>query len=244
MNKYVVITGASSGIGLECAKLLYDNGYTPLLIGRSSDKLSQVSKELDNSPFLSCDLSKSDSVLELMTFYKSLKDGEVLAVINNAGAIKYNAFEETSSEEWAFHFSANVMTAINTTKAFLNDLKKTKGSIVNISSTLALKPIENTSAYSASKAAMNSLTKSMALELSNFGIRVNALCPGIVNTPIHSDSQSKIENWAESLKEAQPLGRVGEPLDIANAIKYLISKDNGWMTGSLIPLDGGIMLKG
>ena len=239
MNKYVVVTGAGSGIGLETATQLFDKGYTPLLIGRNSEKLSFASKHLANAPFLSCDLSKPDSTFKLMSFYRTLKEGLLYALVNNAGAIKYNSILDSSNEEWVFHYETNVLSALNCTKAFVDELKKTQGSIVNISSTLGLKPIENTAGYSASKAAVNSLTQSMALELSKYKITVNAICPGIVKTPIHSD---KDENWAESLKDAQPLGRVGEPKDIASAVCYLISDKNSWMTGSLIPLDGGILL--
>ena len=244
MNKYVVVTGAGSGIGLEISRELFNCGYTPLLIGRNSEKLQKASKGLDQAPYLSCDLIKSDSTLELKKFFTSLKEGKVFGVINNAGAIKYGTFEESSNEDWSFHFNANVMSAINCSKAFLENLKETEGAIVNISSTLGLKPIENTSGYSAAKAAMNSMTQSMALELSNYKIRVNAICPGIVNTPIHSESQSKSEDWHEMLKNAQPLGRVGEPDDISGIACFLISEKAKWITGSLIPVDGGILLKG
>ena len=244
MNNYVVVTGAGSGIGLEISKQLFKKKYTPLLIGRNEEKLQKASKELEQSPYLSCDLTKSNSTQELKKFFSDLEKGQLMGVVNNAGAVKYATFEEGSVEDWNFHFNANVMSAVNCSKAFLDDLKETKGSILNISSTLGLKPIENTSGYSASKAAMNSMTQSMALELSKYGIRANAICPGIVNTPIHADSKSKVDNWHEMLKDAQPLGRVGEPKDIAGLACFLISKESEWITGNLIPVDGGILLKG
>ena len=244
MNNYVVVTGAGSGIGLEISKQLLKKNYTPLLIGRNIEKLQKASKELDEAPYLSCDLSVSSSTKELNKFFSNLKKGKLSGVVNNAGAVKYSSFEDGPVEDWNFHFNANVMSAINCSKAFLNDLKETKGSIVNISSTLGIKPIENAAGYSASKAAMNSLTHSMALELSKYGVRVNAICPGIVDTPIHAENQSKVDDWHEMLKDAQPLGRVGEPKDIAGAVCFLISEESQWITGSLIPVDGGILLKG
>ena len=234
----------ASGIGLEISRELFKNDYTPLLIGRNSEKLQKTSKELNQSPYLSCDLSKKDSPLELKKFFKTLKKGKIYGVVNNAGGIKYGSFKESSNEDWIFHFNTNVMSAINCSKAFLEELKETKGSIVNISSTLGIKPIINTSGYSASKASMNSLTQCMALELASDQIRVNAVCPGIVNTPIHADSQSKVDDWHQTFSEAQPLGRVGEPEDIAGVVCFLISDKNQWMTGSLIPVDGGILLRG
>ena len=244
MNKYVVVTGAGSGIGLEISKELFKTGYIPLIIGRNAEKLKKASKELDQSPYLSCDLSKKDSTLELKKFFKALKQGKIYAVVNNAGAIKYGTFEDSSIDDWTFHYNANVVSAINCSKAFLENLKETSGSIVNISSTLGIKPIENTSGYSAAKAAMNSLTQSMALELAPNKIRVNSICPGIVNTPIHFESQSKTENWHQVFSEAQPLGRVGEPEDIAGIVCFLISDRAQWITGGIIPVDGGILLKG
>lgn len=244
MNRYVVVTGAGSGIGLEVAKDFFKLDYTPLLIGRNTEKLQKASKEFDQAPYLSCDLSKKDSTLELKKFFKTLKSGKIHGLVNNAGAIKYGSFEESSTDDWTFHYGANVISAVNCTRAFLNELKETNGSIVNISSTLGIKPIENTSGYSAAKAAMNSLTQSMALELASSGVRVNAVCPGIVNTPIHSESQSKSEDWHQMLSDAQPLGRVGEPDDISSLVCFLISDKAKWITGSLIPVDGGILLKG
>jgi NAD(P)-dependent dehydrogenase (short-subunit alcohol dehydrogenase family) len=244
MNKYVVVTGAGSGIGYEISRELLKLGFTPLLIGRDLKKLEKASKELEDSPFFSCDLTQKDSSKKLTEFYKSLEAGELFGLVNNAGAIKYSSFEDSSSEHWLYHFNINLMSAINCSKAFLEPLKETKGAIVNISSTLGIKPIENTSSYSASKAAMNNLTQSMALELAKYDIKVNAICPGIVNTPIHSESQSKSEDWHAMLKDAQPLGRVGEPKDIAGLVCFLLSKQASWITGSLIPVDGGILLKG
>ncbi len=244
MNKHVLVTGAGSGIGLEVSKKLLADGYTPLLVGRSLEKLEAASKQLKNALYLSCDLSTPLAFEEIKEFIADVSDLNLVGLVNNAGAIEYSSFEDADFKNFDFHFKTNVMSAIYCTKASLNELKKTKGSIVNISSTLGLKPIENTSGYSVSKSAMNCLTQSLALELSHYKIRVNAVCPGIVNTPIHKETQSQLENWSDTLKDAQPLGRVGEPKDVASAVNFFISESSSWATGTLLPIDGGILLNG
>jgi NAD(P)-dependent dehydrogenase (short-subunit alcohol dehydrogenase family) len=244
MNKHVLVTGAGSGIGLEVSKRLLADGYTPLLVGRNLEKLKVASKHLEDAMYLSSDLSTPSCFDDIRKFISDVTDLNLVGLVNNAGAIKYGSFEKANSSDFEFHFKTNVMSAIYCTKAVLSELKKTKGSIVNISSTLGLKPIENTSGYSVSKSAMNCLTQSLALELSSYKIRVNALCPGIVNTPIHKETQSQFEDWSGALKSAQPLGRVGEPNDVASAVSFFISDTSSWITGTLLPVDGGILLNG
>jgi len=244
MNKHVLITGAGSGIGLEVSKKLFADGYTPLLISRNVEKLKKASEKLNDCPYLSSDLSEASSYDEVQKFIADVKDLNLAGLVNNAGAIKYSCFKNSDFKDFDFHFRTNVMSAIYCTKAVFEELKKTKGSIVNISSTLGLKPIEKTTGYSASKAAMNSLTQSLAIEFSSHKIRVNAICPGIVNTPIHKETQDLFENWSDSLKGAQPLGRVGEPKDVSEVVSFLISENSRWVTGTLLPVDGGILLNG
>lgn len=241
MKNYLLITGASSGIGKELALESFRNNYTPLLIGRSLDKLRTVSSLCNDAPYASVDLQKPSSVDELKSFFNELEDGRLVGVINNAGIYKPDKLEDSTSEDWLEQYQINLLSAVHTTKAFIEDLKKSKGSILNISSTLGIRPIASTAAYSCSKAALNNLTLSQALEYANFGVRANCICPGIINTPIHKTDNR--EKWKEDLKSMQPIGRIGEPQDITGLALSLISPESTWTTGAIIPVDGGILLK-
>ncbi|MGH1468524.1 MAG: SDR family NAD(P)-dependent oxidoreductase [Bdellovibrionales bacterium] len=242
MDKYVYISGGGSGIGYEIAKLCMLKGWTPIILGRREPTLLEASKSLDNCPYLSVDLSKEESKKVLRGHFESLPKGELIGLINNAGVYTPAPFLESTTLEWTDQFQVNVLSSVYLSQEFFEELKEVKGSIVNISSTLGIRPILNTGAYSASKAAMNNLTLTMALEFAPSGVRVNAVCPGIVNTPIHGQTDETVAEWKEMLKDMQPLGRVGEPLDIAQTAIHLLEQSN-WTTGSIINIDGGILLK-
>jgi len=243
VKELVVISGGGTGIGFEIANACLKKGWTPLIIGRRNDVLESASQKLSNCPYLSADLSDSNSKLKVQEFIKSIDESSVRGVVNNAGIYKPMDFESSDSNNWLVQFNVNVISALNLSQACLPMLKQTKGSIVNISSTLGERPIPGAAAYSASKAAMNSLTLSMALELASEGVRANGICPGIVNTPIHDQNRDDVSIWKNTLKDMQPLGRVGEPADISSSVTMLLDDSSSWTTGVLINIDGGILLK-
>lgn len=246
MIKYVYISGGASGIGFKTAKLCLKKNWTPIVLGRREGKLQGASAQLNNCPYLSVDLSKESSKENLRNHFKTLPKGELIGLVNNAGIYKPSSFLNTKTEDWTNQFNVNLLSAVYLSQEFFEELKNSQGSVVNISSTLGIRPIANTGAYSASKAAMNNLTQTMALEFAPFGVRVNSICPGIVNTPIHKDSQGEgdesIMKWKESLKAVQPLDRIGEPVDISETVVHLIEKSK-WTTGTIINIDGGVLLK-
>lgn len=239
--KTVLVTGASSGIGAEIARHFDAKGYSVGLLGRNQERLTSVGATLKNPhEVFVCDLS-SDSEVDALTEKLTKWTDTLDILINNAGLIALSPFEETNHPDWARHFEANLFGAFRVTKKALPLLKKGEGrSIVNISSNLGTHPIPNTSIYSASKAAMNNWTQGLASELAPNKIRVNAICPGIVNTPIHafygkSDDESKAS--IEACHGVSPLGRMGEPTDIAQAAEYIAHAT--WVTGAILPVDGG-----
>jgi NAD(P)-dependent dehydrogenase (short-subunit alcohol dehydrogenase family) len=242
MNKYVVVSGGASGIGLEISKLCLEKNWTPVILGRNEEKLKNASKDLKDCPYLSIDLSKEDSKQKLKRYFENLNSGELLSVVNNAGVYKPLSILEADRENFIQQIEINLMSSLYTTQALYPHLKKSKASIVNISSTLGMRPIAQTGAYSASKAAMNSLTQTMALEFAEDGVRVNSICPGIVDTPIHKPSKDSMEDWKSAVDGLQPLGRVGQPKDIAETVVHLIEHSK-WTTGTLINIDGGMLLK-
>lgn len=242
MQKVAVITGAGSGIGESIALGLARENFKIILLGRNVEKLKEVSKKTENSLFLSCDLSDPKSV-QLTTQEIVKKFPDIDTLVNNAGVIQRETFLDSSEESWFDQFNINLFGAVRITRGLWPLLKKNGGSIVNIASTLGLRPIAATSAYSASKAAMVNWTQCLALEGAVEKIRVNCICPGLVDTPIHSywgkeDPESKAAR--ASFDKAQPLGRMGKPQDIADAVKYVVGAD--WMTGSVLTIDGGISL--
>lgn len=242
--KTAIITGASSGIGKSIAKTLSQKGFNLLLVARNEEKLKSLCNELPNSQYFLCDLTDKEQIQSL---FKKLEPHieNLTALVNNAGAYKQASMEKDSDSVWEFHIEANLMSAIRLTRLLWPTLKKNKAHIVNISSTLAIRPILNTVAYSAIKAAMNNWTLSLALEGAADGITANCICPGLIDTPIHGFHDSKTPedmDLKKSLQKIQPLGRIGQPEDIANTVAHLCSDEASWITGTVLNIDGGILL--
>ncbi|MBY0314452.1 MAG: SDR family oxidoreductase [Bdellovibrionales bacterium] len=243
--KEVFITGAGSGIGAATAEIFYRKGWKVYLAGRNRDKLEAVRKRLGpHAVVVVFDQSQSAHIPALKLKLEELKVN-ISALVNNAGFFSPALFAEENDGNWATHFETNLMGPVRLTRLLWPQLQSNKGCVTNVSSTLGLRPIPNTGAYSALKAALNNWTQTLALEGAVDGVRVNAICPGLVDTPIHSYHQSsKPEHVAlfQQLQKLQPLGRIGQPDDIAQAIYFTCSEEASWMTGALVPVDGGVIL--
>lgn len=246
-SKLAIITGASSGIGHAIAQALHPLDYHLVLLGRNTERLKAVASTLSGSEYYQCDLDDIDQVTKISgSLANNFKDKNFnkVVLINNAGIVSRMPFQDNSLEEWHKQFQINLFSPAILTQGLLPFLKEQKQSrIINISSTLALRPIENTSIYSASKAALNSMTQALALELAPFRIPVNAICPGIVETPIHAFYKTEDSALREQLNAVQPMGRIGQPEDIAKTVAFYAENASEWITGTLIPVDGGILLK-
>lgn len=243
----VVVTGASQGIGAQIARDLDLAGHQVMLCGRNASNMKKRAQELLNPSFTQvCDFMNPHSIQELAAQVEEIcqKNKLVLkALVHNAGVFIPAAFEESTPEDWARQFQVNFFAPLQLTKELAPLIKSSSSVIVNISSTLGKKPIPNTALYSASKAAMNSWSQSLALEWAKDGVRVAGICPGIVDTPIHSFfSEPETHSSRIQAHKAQPLGRMGKPEDISNLVQYLISDQASWVTGSLWDVDGGISL--
>ncbi|MFZ4405047.1 MAG: SDR family NAD(P)-dependent oxidoreductase [Pseudobdellovibrionaceae bacterium] len=246
--KSALVTGASSGIGKATSLELSRQGYFIYLMGRDRDRLEAVAAECRyGASILSCDLHQPASVEARLDEIVNHKINTLEILVNNAGVFKNHTTETGSDEIWIEQFQVNLLSAVRIVRRLLPYFKEHKqGSIVNVSSTLGLKPTENTGAYSAIKAAMVNWTQSLALEGGRFNIRVNCVCPGLVDTPIHSfhslptAEKSKV---LDNLKNVQPLGRVGQPEEVAKAIAFLATPQSSWTTGAVLSVDGGINIK-
>ncbi len=247
-GKFAVITGGGTGIGLATARMLGEEGARICIIGRREDVLDEAVNSMREQGMdvmhFKLDVSNSSLTKQLFGILRS-KVEKVDILINNAGIYKGANIAEMDEKDWDDTFDINVKGIYLITKSLLPLMEKHGAAVVNISSTLAFQVVPGASAYSASKAAVVSLTKSMALELADKGIRVNCVCPGIVDTPIQDPVLGTGDMRGKKIEEIGrtfPLGRVGKSEDIAAAVLYLSSESASWITGSVLTVDGGISL--
>lgn len=242
-----VVTGAGSGIGLAIAQEIISQGHHVLGLGRDLTKLEKAAREMGSFTPIATDLSsasQADKALEsIRNQLKELKL-PLLGLVNNAGVVDRLPFIESADQIWERQFQNNLMSAVRLTRGLYPLLKAAPlSSVLNVSSNLGVRPIVNTSAYSAIKAAMVNWTHSLALEWAADKIRVNCICPGLVDTPIHSfhslpaDHETKLQGHS-----IVPLGRMGLAPDISKAAWFLLSENSSWTTGAVLNVDGGLSL--
>jgi len=248
MKKAAIITGASSGIGAATAIEFSNKGYFVFLAARNEEKLLDTAMQCKSgSSILKLDLTSETSVNKYSKHIFERADVDTEILVNCAGIFQTESVVAADLTVLRKQFETNFFGTIFWTQKMLPYfIRKKTGSIVNVSSTLGLKTTPMTAAYSASKAALNSWTTNLALELGEHNIRANAICPGIVDTPIHefhSMENSKKESVVKNLNSLQPLGRIGKAEEIAKLIYFIASNQSSWTTGALIPIDGGINIK-
>jgi NAD(P)-dependent dehydrogenase (short-subunit alcohol dehydrogenase family) len=244
----VFITGASSGIGRACAVKYSSEGHFVYILGRNKEELLKTQRMLKgSSQLLVCDLSRESEIDKMFSELDFLLNPPLEVLVNNAAIFKTGSFVEAKNlDSWQEQMNVNYFSVLYLTKKFIPIfISQKNGAIINISSTLSFKPSLGCSGYGASKAALDYWAQALALELAPYRIRVNCVNPGIVETPIHSfyhlDDEEKVKA-IEKLNPLQPLGRIGRPEEIAEAVYFLSSKKSAWTTGSLWSVDGGIHL--
>jgi NAD(P)-dependent dehydrogenase (short-subunit alcohol dehydrogenase family) len=221
-GKHVVVTGAASGLGLAIAEAVQAEGASVTAIDR-------IQSPFENSRI--CDISDEDQVQRALSNL-----GRIHAVVNSAGIARRAKVDETDMTDYDAVMAVNVRGAFLVSKYALPHLRSYGGSILHLSSGVATTGTRNRAAYSASKGAIVSLTRNMALDYAPDRVRVNCLCPGFVNTPLLANLPP--ERRAK-LVALHPLGRMGEPEDIAHMALFLISDQASWITGQAIAVDGG-----
>ncbi len=241
-GKVAIVTGSTSGIGAASVKLFAENGASVIITGRSEDRGVELESEVNSAggiaKFIKCDMSNEDEIKALIEKTVSIF-GRINILFNNAGVfLPSMEIERMPFEDWKETFDVNVNGYFLILKYAKPYLLASKGVVLNNGSIAGMQTYASgrSYAYSASKAAVIQFSNMMAKNYAEEGIRVNCICPGIILTPILHGRDPKI--YAERI----PMGRVGTPEDVAKAALFLVSDESAYLTGVVLPVDGGASL--
>jgi NAD(P)-dependent dehydrogenase (short-subunit alcohol dehydrogenase family) len=246
-GKVALITGGGTGIGRAIAVAFAREGASVAVAARRVEKLKEVAgaieKEGGQAIALECDVTRAKDA-ERAVRETAVKFGKLDVLVNNAGTLSVSTVENITEEDWDRVMTVNLKGPFLLSRAALKEFRKAGGgAIVNIGSVLGLVAMQNRAAYCASKGGVTLLTKAMALDHAHENVRVNCICPSIVETELvkglFDDSpQGKVLRKAR--EGTIPLGRFGKPIDVAELAVFLASEESSWITGAAIPLDGGL----
>lgn len=243
-GKVAVVTGASKGIGASIARHLADEGAAVVVNYASSkagaDKVvADITKAGGKAIAVQADVSKPDDIRRL--FAETQRHFDKLDVlVNNAGVYEFAPISEVTAEHFHKQFDLNVLGLLLATQEAVKYFGSAGGAIVNVSSIVADLAPPNTSVYSATKAAVNAITRSLAQELGARKIRVNAVNPGMIETEGTHSAGITDSDFRKETEAQTPLGRIGQPQDIAPAVVFLASDDSSWVTGETLYISGGL----
>jgi NAD(P)-dependent dehydrogenase (short-subunit alcohol dehydrogenase family) len=246
-GKVALITGGGTGIGRAIAMAFAREGASVCVAGRRLEKLREVISEIQKHGgaglAMECDVTKTNEV-ERAVKGTVERFGRLNVLVNNAGAVHVSTVEGISEEDWDRLMRVNVKGPFLASRAVLPEFRKCGGgAIVNIGSVLGLFAVKDRAAYCASKGGVTMLTKAMALDHAHENVRVNCICPSIVETELVRgvfDESERGQAWLKARIATIPLGRIGQPGDVAELAVFLASEEASWLTGAAIPLDGGI----
>jgi NAD(P)-dependent dehydrogenase (short-subunit alcohol dehydrogenase family) len=239
-KKIAIVTGGSSGIGFAIARKFSQQGIHTIIVGRDVQKLNEAVALLgSNGEAIAFDITNLNGIPELVNRIIQ-QHGQVDILVNNAGInMKKSALEVTDQE-----FQQILLTNLTSVFALTREVAKSmvakkSGSIINISSMAAQYGLPGVAAYAASKTAIEGMTRTLAVELSPQGVRVNCIAPGFIATKMSATALNSDPERKQKVLSRTPMGRLGDPDDVANAAYFLASDDSTFITGTVVPVDGG-----
>lgn len=240
-SQVALVTGGSRGIGKAIAHALADAGASVAVVARNGDLATAVAAELQGGPHggFSCDVADSEAVKSTVSLVEQQLGG-IGILVNNAGITRDNILLRLSEEDWDQVIQVNLKGTFNTIKAVTRGMiKRREGVIINISSVVGIMGNSGQTNYAASKAGMIGLSKSVARELSSRNIRCNVVAPGFIVTDMTAELN---KTQVEELQGRIPLGRLGDPADIASLVRFLAGPEARYITGQVIAVDGGMAM--
>jgi len=240
----VLVTGASSGIGAAIAIAFADAGWEVMAAGRDEGRLEEVADVSDSISTWAGELVDSEDCDELVA--DTIDEfGSLDCLVNAAGVLLRGNSEETTDDDWRDTLAINLDVPFFLSRAALPHLIKSEGSIVNIASVWGMEGGDRAVAYCASKGGLVLMTRAMAKDHASDGLRVNAVCPGDVDTPMLANEAEpqgrKVDEFLADVAEHSPNGRIATPEDVAGLVLFLAGDAASHMTGTVIPIDGGLM---
>ena len=245
MERAAIVTGASSGIGLATSRRLARDGFHVLAVGRDATALADVCREIETAggraEAFVADVTAADAPAAIVARAVGAFGG-IDALVNAAGIIASGSVMDTTDAGWDAMMDLNVRAPFRLIREAAAALAERTGAVVNVSSVAGLRSFPGLASYSVSKAAVDQLTRVAALDFAPMGVRVNAVDPGVVVTNLHRRGGMDPEKYASFLersKATHPLGRPGQPDEVADLIAFLVSPSAAWITGDTIAIDGG-----
>lgn len=238
-TKTAIVTGGNSGLGFATAKKLCDNGIKTFIIGRSKDKTEEACSEIGpNAIPVIFDLNDLEGIPKMIE--SIAKEGNIDILVNNAGINSKKDFIEVTDDDFESIIHTNIQSVFAVSREVVKVMKNHEGgAIINISSMASQYGLPKVIAYTASKGAIEAMTRAMAVELAQYGIRVNCVAPGFIKTKMSAKALDNDPERKNKVLSRTPMGILGEPDDIADAVYYFASSESKFVTGTILPVDGG-----
>lgn len=239
-KKVAIVTGGNSGLGYATAKKFCDNGIKTYVIGRTKERTVNACSEIGNNAMpLIFDLTNLDEIPGMIQDIFD-REGQIDILVNNAGINMKKDFIEVTDAEFENILHTNLFSVFSISREVVKKMKETGGgSIVNISSMAAQYGMPKVVAYSASKTAIEGMTRAMAVDLAQYNIRTNCIAPGFIKTKMTAKALDSDPPRKEKVFSRTPMGKMGLPEDIADAVFFMCSKEAKFVTGTVLPVDGG-----